>query len=242
MRHLRKLILLTIALIVAIQFSACRKECENLTTEEVSITGQIQGVIIEGPWDVTITQDSTNNNAVLEYCACEKNKVSAKLQSNGYLHIKISSWSHSHCNDVFRATVNAVALKKIEASGATNIRTYGNFTGNSTDVDLSGASKVTMDGISVEYCSVNCSGASTFKCSGYAAETSFTGSGASNIKTLNLVSENLNIDLSGASEAEVTVNNAIKGRVSGASTLKYKRAKDVSGVSVSGGSKIIRLD
>lgn len=247
MKNLRKetrssLILLTIAAIVAIQLSACKKHCGDRTTEEVSITGQIQGVIIEGPWEVTITQDNADNSAILEYCSCGKNEISAQLLSNGYLHIKISSWGHFHSNDVFRATINATALKKIEASGAADIRTYGNFSGSSTDIDLSGASKVNFEAMNVEYCTVNCSGASTFKGGGYATKTSFTGSGASKLKTLSLVSENLDIDLSGASEVEVTVNNAIKGRLSGASTLKYKKAKNVSGVSTSGGSKIIKLD
>jgi len=236
-----KLSLLIVASIVAIQFSACKKECGNLTTEVVSIAEQIQGVIIEGPWEVSITQDDTDNSAVLEYCADWK--VSAKMLSNGYLHIKISSWGHSsHSNDVFRATIKAATLKKIEASGAADIRTYGHFTGTTTDVDLSGASEVNFNEINFEKCTVKCSGASTFKSSGYAAKTSFNGSGASHFKTLNLTSENLDIDLSGASEAEVTVNNAIKGKLSGASILRYKKAKDVSGVSTSGASKIIRLD
>jgi len=278
--------LLIFAAIITMLFSACIRECHecrDITIQEVSITEKIMGIIIEGPWEVIITHDSIDNSAELEYCVCIKDKVSAKLLSNGYLHIKVSAWNwgHYHCKTL-NATIKATSLEKIEASGAATIRTYGDFgsldkitlsgastvnglscdggsakinlsgastlkgfsfTGNSIDADLSGASGVTCDNVSIEYFMVDCSGASTFKSSGgYAAESSIRGSGASDIKVLNMETENLDIDLSGASTADATVNNTIKGRLAGASTLRYKRAKDVSGVHLSGASKIIRLD
>ena len=255
-------ILLMIAAIVAIQFSACKKSCSEVTTEKVTITEKINGIIIEGPWEVTITQDSVDNSAELEYCTCLKNKVSVKLLSNGYLHIKVTSWDwNNYCCKIFRATVKATALETIEASGAAGIRVYGNF-GSLEKITLSGAStvnglsgegtsaKITISGASTlrdftfngNSIDAEISGASTFNGSGYVTHTNFIASGASNIKTLNLESENLDIDLSGASEAQVTVNNTIKGRLSGASTLKYKKATDVSGVHVSGGSKMIKIN
>jgi hypothetical protein len=255
-------ILLMIATIIAIQFSACKKNCSEITTEKVAVTGKINGIIIEGPWEVTVTQDSVDNSAELEYCTCMNNKVSAKLLPNGYLHIKVTSWDwNNNCCKIFRAIVKATTLETIEASGAAGIRAYGNFDslnkiilsgastinglsgeGTSAIITLSGASTLrdfTFNGNSID---AEISGASTFSGSGYVTHTNFIASGASDIKTLNLESENLDIDLSGASEAQVTVNNTIKGRLAGASTLKYRRATDVSGVHISGGSKIIKID
>lgn len=286
MKNLKSnLILLTIATIVAIQFNACKKDCtnekcrDNLTTKEVPITGKIKGVIIEGPWDVTITQDSSNNSAVLEYCS--RGEISAKLLSNGYLQIKISSLGNLYHNHGFRATIKAAALEKIEADGATKIRTYGHFcslndislsgassinglssegfdlnielcgasdlksftfSGNSMNTKLSDASEMHFSSIDLDYCTVNLSGASVFSGGGYADKSVFTGSDASDFKTLNLVSETLDINLSGVSVAAVTVNNNIKGRLTDASTLKYKGDANVSGVSLSGESRIIKLD
>jgi len=282
----RSSLILLAAVFVAILFSTCIKfhyndECRNVYTEEISITGEITGVIIEGPWQVTITQDSICNDAVIEYCDSKYHKVSAKLLPNGYLHIRVSFSGNVYHDDVFRATIQAASLEKIEASGAASIRTYGHFCslenislsgastingllcdgfsakiklsgastlkgfsfdGNSMNADISGASKANLDNINVEYCTVDCSGASTFRSSGYAGECSFTGSGASDFKTLNLGSKNLNIQLSGASDAEVTVNNTIKGSLSGASKLKYKNAANVSGVSVTGASKMVKIN
>ncbi|MCL2290658.1 MAG: DUF2807 domain-containing protein [Bacteroidetes bacterium] len=281
MKKTKKLSLLLIVAI-AILLSACHKDCKDdkLTQREVSITDKIKGIIIEGPWDVTITQDSANNKATLEYCVSVENKIKSELLSNGYLRIRISSTGNSNCR-TYRATINAALLEKIEASGAATIRTYGIFNSHS-DISLSGASKInglvckgdyarltlsgasklenftftgnsmeaTLSGASVlkfsnvdisSYCTVAASGASTLNGSGYASKTTFTGSGASTFKTLSLESENLDIELSGASTAEATVNNSIKGKLTGASILRYQKATNVN-VDVEGGSKLIRID
>jgi hypothetical protein len=267
---------------IAILLTACCKDdksCRDSTsvTQVVPVSSDILGIIIEGPWDVSVTQDITKNDATIEYPACFENKVTATLRSNGYLHIKVRGSIRSHYH--FSATISATDLVTIEASGATTIRTTGiykgsdislsgastingffcegsstkiklsgastlknfTFTGNSMKATLSGSSNMSFD-MEVEYCEVDCSGASKFEGGGYAAEASFNGSGSSTFKTLSLESENLDVDFSGASTGEVTVNKKIKGRLSGASTLKYKKATDVSGVELSGGSKLISLD
>jgi hypothetical protein len=274
--------LLAIAAIITLfSCTSCNNECKDLTTETLTITQTIQGVIIEGPWEVSISQDSLENSAFLEYSTSKKQKITAEVLPNGYLYLKVNSWGASNCRNAFRATVKATALEQIEGSGATIIRTYGHFsslqkitlsgaskvnglscdgstakmklsgasilesvtfTGYEIDADFSGASDATFDNVNLEFFKVDCSGASKLTCKGYATKTNFIGSGASTFKTLNLESENLDVDLSGASEGEVTVNNTIKGRLAGASMLKYKRATDVSGVHLSGSSRIVKLD
>ena len=272
--------LLIIVAIVAILFSACCKEKEfDLIEKELQISGTIKGIIIEGPWEVIVTQDNENNSATIQYNVPDK-KIKAELRSNGYLFIRVHNLNNYH-NVKLKANITAAELKNIEGSGATLIYTYGEF-GTSADISLSGASKIegfacegeylkidlsgasrlknctfkgtrldatlsgssnaTFRNIEVEKrCKVNGSGASKFEGSGYAGETSFFGSGSSFFHTFDLESEKLDIDLSGASLAEVTVNQTITGRLSGASTLKYKRATDVR-VSTSGASNIIKVE
>jgi hypothetical protein len=278
-----------VATLIAILPTACHKRhCDDdydngkLMIEDVSITQPIKGVIIEGPWDVSITQDDTNNSAHLEYSESMKNKVKAEQLSNGYLRIKIT-YTGNFNHKTFRANIVAANLEKIDGSGATNIWCSGNyltrsdislsgastlegfmckgeyvkfklsgastlkgftFEGNWMEADLTGASHLSGHNVITvdDYCNVDCGGSSTFDARGFAPKTEFTGSGASSYKTFNFESENLDIDLSGASLAEVTVNNTIKGRLSGASHLKYKRATDVSGVHLSGSSTITKID
>ena len=266
---------------VTLVFIACTKD-NRLTQEEIPITDKIKGIIVEGPWEVVVTQDDVNNHVSLEYCVGEKNRISARLLPNGYLYLKISGRGNLG-NKIFRARVQVATLEKIEASGAARIRSYDNFMSMNSDISLSGASSlnglvvcfgelnITISGasrlkdltffgksinanlsgasdLSLKYgeidfdCTVDCSGASIFTGSkGSASKCSFTGSGASSFKARNFESDNLDIDLSGASMAEVTVNNTIKGSLTGASTLKYRKATNVN-VSTHGGSKVTRVN
>ena len=130
---------------------------------------------------------------------------------------------------------------ELTLSGASKLNNCS-FQGKYVDANLSGASNATFRSMETNRCKVNASGASRFYANGFAAETTFTGSGSSSFDTFDLESENLDIDLSGASSAEVTVNHTIKGSLTGASTLKYRKAEDVSGISTSGGSKIIKVN
>jgi hypothetical protein len=80
------------------------------------------------------------------------------------------------------------------------------------------------------------SGASNAKLSGSASRLVVNGSGASELDLLQLPASDLVIDLSGASEASVSVTGTISAVVSGASGLRYKGSprftkKDVSGAS-----------
>jgi hypothetical protein len=279
--------MLIMVALIAILPTACHKHCDddydngNKLTQDVTITQPIKGVFIEGPWEVTITQNNENNSAHLEYSESFKNKIRYEQLPNGYLRLKITNPVNMH-RKTLKATVVVANLEKIEGSGAAGIWTSDvyltssdislsgashlegfvcegenitlklsgastmtgfSFEGSWIEADLSGASHLTSKNITANsYCNVDCSGASTMNARGYALKTEFTGSGSSHFKTLNLESENLNIDLSGASTADVTVNNTIKGRLAGASHLNYKRATDVSGVHLSGASTITKID
>jgi len=272
---------LSLIAIVAVLFTACFKDYDRaeLIQKDISITQNIKGVIIEGPWEVTITQDNENNSAFIEYNVPEK-KIKAEMRPNGYLHLKLYNLTN-YRNVKLKANIKAFTLENIEGSGAATIYTYGEFnassdislSGSSTlesfvcegdylKLDLSGASKLkkcafngkrieanlsgssvaTFSSIEVNSCKVKSSGSSTFNGSGYAEETDYSGSGSSSFYTFDLEAENLNIDLSGASNGEVTVNHKIKGNLSGASILKYKKAEDIWDVNITGGSKIIKVD
>ena len=124
--------------------------------------------------------------------------------------------------------------------GASKLQNF-TFIGDRLDADVSGASKIDILAMNVKRSSVKLSGASHFNGNGYAAKSSFTGSGASAFDAFKLESENLTIKLSGASSAKVTVNQTITGNLTGASVLKYKNAENVRGVSTSGSSKVISV-
>ena len=112
--------------------------------------------------------------------------------------------------------------------------------GSAFDLRLSGASE--LDG-PVDFASMTgvLSGASDVSLSGRVGTLDLEASGASDFSILDLEVDVLRVNLSGASSAEVTVNDTIEAILSGASSLGYRGAPDVSNVDVSGASSIGKI-
>jgi hypothetical protein len=92
---------------------------------------------------------------------------------------------------------------------------------NIEDLDVSGASKVSLTNLSNENFAIHSSGASKIKVEGTTANLEIKTSGASKINAENLKAENVSVDASGASHATVSVSGDLKVNASGASNVSY---------------------
>jgi len=131
-------ILLSIVTTIVILLNAC-KDDTTLKQQKIQISGEITRIYIEGPWEVIITQDSTNNSAVLEYDVPEK-KVKVEYETSGVLRVKVYVLDGIE-GKVLRLRINATALLEIEALDGAKIQTNGIFSPYS-EVYLSGASQL----------------------------------------------------------------------------------------------------
>ena len=112
------------------------------------------------------------------------------------------------------------------------------------DLDVSGASSMTVAGVNSDRLKIDLSGASTLSIDGNARSVDIDLSGASNLKALNLMTDTAMMDLSGASSAKISVASELSADASGASSVCYsgspKVTKDTSGASsISGGCTVI---
>ena len=130
--------LLGIITTIAILFGACGKDT-TLKQQEIPITGKITRIYIEGPWEVVITQDSTNNSTVLEYDVPEK-KIKTEYFNSGILRIKVYSLDDYH-QKTLRIKISATALWELEACDGAKIQANGKFKSYS-EIYLSGASQL----------------------------------------------------------------------------------------------------
>ncbi len=89
------------------------------------------------------------------------------------------------------------------------------------NLDLSGASKVTLVNIKNDALELNSSGASKIKIEGVTKNFTVEMSGASRLDAENLQSENVSVDSNGASNVHVFVTNELKADLSGASKVVY---------------------
>jgi hypothetical protein len=118
--------------------------------------------------------------------------------------------------------VSSPAFKMLHVSGASKMIGENTISSDATiDIGLSGASNAGLD-LKCPKVTINLSGASTLTVKGETKDLSVEGSGASHIKCFDLLSENADVDISGASSAEVFASVKLNAGASGASDVRYK--------------------
>lgn len=142
-------------------------------------------------------------------------------------------------NATLEADLTVTSLEAIDGSGAVEIH-LATLTGSNLDLMLSGASE--LDGpVDFESMTGEVSAASNMSLSGRVGTLEIDASGASDLLLLELEVDDLRIRLSGASDAEITVNDSIEASLSGASSLRYRGDPDVNPLEISGSSSIGKI-
>ncbi len=166
------------------------------------------------------------------------NDLEAKVSGGAFrLGYKSGNWNKNR--KTVHVSITMPALTGIDFSGASTA-TVGRFNGVSNmDIEVSGASKVTMD-LDASKVSVDLAGASSLTLTGRSAVLNGEISGASSFKGRDFQSKEVNMEASGASSAAVVANNALRAEASGASTIRYSgNVKDIHSSS-SGASSVKR--
>ena len=131
-------------------------------------------------------------------------------------------------------------LKSIEIGGASSFTSDGEIKAEKLDIEVSGASHFDAN-IDCQSLEVSISGASSAEIGGKAVNANIEVSGASKLSSNGeyLNTDYADVDLSGASTAEIICNKNITGEASGASKLSFRGAAKAD-VSTSGASKAVR--
>jgi phage shock protein PspC (stress-responsive transcriptional regulator) len=129
-------------------------------------------------------------------------------------------------------------LSLVDFSGAAKAEIIG-FAPESFSLKQSGASEVAIN-ISTGRLELDLSGAAKTILKGHSDDLSIEGSGASNIEAAKLVAQRATVNLSGASQTVVNVQDFLRAEASGASNIQY--TGDVKQVETdqSGGSRVSR--
>lgn len=131
-------------------------------------------------------------------------------------------------------------LQSIEIGGASSFTSDGEIKAEKLDIEVSGASHFDAN-IDCQSLEVSVSGASSAEIGGKAVNANIEVSGASKLSSNGeyLNTDYADVDLSGASTAEIICNKNITGEASGASKLSFRGAAKAD-VSTSGASKAVR--
>ena len=106
------------------------------------------------------------------------------------------------------------------------------------NLDLSGASKVSLVNLNNDSLDLDSSGASKIRIEGTTKTFTVDMSGASKLDAENLKAENVSVDSSGASSASVFVTNELKANLSGATNVVYAGSPKSVEKKISGASSV----
>ena len=226
-------------------FSSCREIFAkrirgngNITTQTRS-AGSFNSIDVSGSIDVYVRQDSSSSIKV----EADDNlqQYIETMDDGGVLRIKTEEGYNIRSSRQIKVYVSATTFKRFEASGACNIFSEGKITSSSDiDLGLSGSCDATMD-INAPKISADASGACTVKLQGQTKDFKLSGSGSTDVKCFDLIAENVELDISGAGDAEVYASVKLSGSISGAADVHYKGAAQTD-IHTSGASSVKKTD
>jgi hypothetical protein len=116
----------------------------------------------------------------------------------------------------------AAAFREIDASGACHIISDNLISGNQElKIEASGATTINLQ-VTLPKLTTNVSGSGEVVLKGMAKEFSGSISGAGSIRGFDLITDNTELDLSGAADAQITANERLDIEVSGSGDVQYR--------------------
>jgi len=244
---------------MTILFSACTSTGPgSLVTEEKEFT-DFTAVDVEGTFEVEITQSESFSITVsadpdfFDYVTVAKEGKTLKI----YLNPRHTFTDFTLQARALKAKITMPALSGLRLSGASKGTISGFRSSTDFALDISGASSLDMDDIKLDNTDMrvsgaskvsgsldtgnidfNVSGASSVELVGSATNIILTASGASKIDLAELLLDNADVNLSGASEASLHVKGKLDCVLTAASRLYFQGNPTMGKMSVSGASTI----
>ena len=233
-------------LFLLITFSVAVSQAQNDVVVDAnaslrSVSGEFNAIKVSGGIDLYLSQ--SDNIAIAVSAASENIKEGIKtIIENGTLNIFYKGDKSMKRKDrKIKVYVSFKDLKKIDASGASDVIVAGSLVAGALNIQMSGACDFTGM-VKVNTLSINLSGASDISISGTANTVDIISSGASDVKGYDLVTDVCNASVSGASDINITVNTQLNANASGASNIYYKGRGTIKERNSSGASSIARKD
>ncbi len=207
----------------------------EVTTLEYSIPDYSE-MKVSNAFNVYVTFSDTEESIRIEANENLHNKIIVKKEGNA-LVIRLEKFTTVKGNATLNAYISTKNISTFDLRGASRVTLENEWVHSDARVDLSGASDFTGE-VAAERLYLDISGASNLDLFGNVASLNAKLSGSSDVRNYDLSVDNLKIELSGASEAFLSVEETIDIRASGASVLNYKGNASINNQKLSGSSEI----
>jgi hypothetical protein len=142
-------------------------------------------------------------------------------------------------NATLSAEVTVGQLDRLGTSGDSRVALVSALTSPTLQLVLAGASAVTGP-VTADQVQATVSGAATLGLAGQVKDLRVSAAGASQLSLADLAVRRLDVTLSGASRATVTVSDTLAAQAAGASVLHYRGTPAITHQQISGASSIVR--
>jgi hypothetical protein len=196
-------------------------------------------VHVSGSINVYVKQDSISSIRV----EADENLLQYILTENAGETLEIHSRRGTNLKPTqsIKVYVSGANINSFDASGACNFFSENKIiSANPINIHLSGASDIKME-LKAPKVDAELSGAGSINLSGETRDFRVDGSGSTNVKCFDLLTENTQVKLSGAGNAEVFASVQLDVKVSGAADVKYKGNAAVS-QKVSGAGSVKKVE
>lgn len=230
---------------LSIVFSACQNVDTIIPSNKVTIQEEhfenYNGIEVSTAFTVDVSFSDTEE--IIEIEANENLHQYIEVEKiNDVLRIRLKNGTSVRGNSTLKAHITTKNyLETYAASGAARITVMDSIKVDDVTISLSEASS--FSGVIVSrYIYAFLDGASIASLQGSANTLNANISGASLINNFQMIVDNVDINLSGASQASLTVNNLIDLTASGASSFMYQGTALINHLDLSGASQIIKMD
>lgn len=235
--------------ILVIVFTATLTSCHNISGKRIRgngvmktenrTAGNFNRIDVSGIADVYVKQDSVTSIRIetdenlMEYILIDNDGGTIRIHQKNGTNLKPSK--------AIKIFVSGPTFKHFGASGACNYYNENKIISiEPVSFKLSGASDVKLE-LKAPKIDAVLSGAGTITLKGETKDFMVNGSGSTDIKCFELMTENTSVDLSGAGDAEVFASVKLAVHVSGAADVKYKGNAAVT-KEISGAGSVKKVD
>ncbi len=221
-------------------FTSCNKAitpANDITTESRQLSGFTK-LDVSDAMDVEVS--FTSQEDVIVEANSNLHQYILTDVVNGTLKIRLKNNIRLKSGATIKIYVNAIMLESLIVEDASRVEFTNDANAVNFDLDISGASKF-QGGIVADHMHLHAKGASKLEMWGTVAEAEMDISGASDVGDFAmLITGYLDLDISGASKAELTVDGMMDIRASGASRFNYKGNGVINELDVSGSSSVTK--
>ncbi|MFK7813475.1 MAG: head GIN domain-containing protein [Maribacter sp.] len=195
---------------------------------------------VSNAFNTTVTFSETEESIRIEANDNLHDRIVVQREGNSLI-IKLKKFTNVRGNATLNAYIVTKDISKFDLSGATKLTLENIWENTNGSIELSGASNFTGE-VTIDRLNLDMGGASSLDLYGAATTLDADLSGSSDIRDFDLSVVDLKIEMSGASEASLSISESIDIRASGASSLKFKGDAAITYKRLTGASEIVKIE